>query len=60
MLVLLLTKLDFHLNQTAKALGVLSDNGFSASRAGTGLRRVFAELKKPGVDFIDTLEELAD
>lgn len=50
----------FSFDQTAKALGVLSDNGFSASRAGTGLRRVFAELKKPGVDFIDTLEELAD
>ena len=47
-------------DQTAKALGILSDNGFSASRAGTGLRGIFAKLKQPGVDLIDTLQELSD
>jgi len=46
--------------QTATALGILSDAGFSASRAGTGLRGVLTKLKKPGVDLIDTLQELAD
>jgi hypothetical protein len=47
-------------DQTAKALGVLSDSGFSASRAGTGLRRVLLEIKKPGEDIIETLQGLAD
>lgn len=47
-------------DQTAKALGILSDSGFSASRAGTGLRRVLLELKKPGEDITDTIQELAD
>lgn len=47
-------------DKTAKALGVLSDNGFSASRAGTGLRKILIELKKPGVDITETLNELAD
>ena len=46
--------------ETAKALGILSDSGFSASRAGTGLRTILTNLKKPGVDLIDTLQELAD
>lgn len=46
-------------DETAKALGILSDSGFSASRAGTGLRRILLDLKKPGVDLIDTLADLA-
>lgn len=46
--------------QTAAALGVLSDSGFSASRAGTGLRRVLLELKKPGENIIDTLRALEE
>jgi len=48
------------LEQTATILGILSDNGFSASRAGTGLRRILSDLKQPGVNLIDTLQELAD
>jgi len=45
--------------KTAKVLGILSDNGFSASRAGTGLRRILLELKKPGEDISETLSNLA-
>jgi hypothetical protein len=48
------------LEQTATILGILSDNGFSASRAGTGLRRILSDLKQPGVNLIDTLQELSD
>jgi hypothetical protein len=47
-------------DKTAKILGILSDNGFSASRAGTGLRKILIDLKKPGVDITQTLNELAD
>ena len=48
------------LEQTATALGVLSDNGFSASRAGTGLRKILLDLKQPGVELEQTLQQLAD
>ena len=47
------------LEETATALGILSDNGFSASRSGTGLRRILLELKKPGEYIAETLDELA-
>jgi hypothetical protein len=50
--------LDF--GKTAAILGVLSDNGFSASRAGTGLRGILIKLKKPGEDITETLNTLAD
>jgi hypothetical protein len=52
------TGLDF--GKTASILGVLSDNGFSASRAGTGLRGILIKLKKPGEDITETLNTLAD
>lgn len=51
------TGLDF--GKTAAILGVLSDNGFSASRAGTGLRGILIKLKKPGEDISETLNTLA-
>lgn len=47
------------LNETAAFLQVLSDNGFTASRIGTGLRKIFIDLKKPGEDLSVTLENLA-
>ena len=47
------------LNETASFLQVLSDNGFTASRIGTGLRKIFIDLKKPGEDLSTTLESLA-
>ena len=46
--------------ETASYLSVLSDNGFSASRAGTGLRKIFIDLKQPGEDISLTLQKLAD
>ena len=39
--------LGVSLEQTNAALGVLSDSGLQASIAGTGLRRVLAELESP-------------
>ena len=47
------------LNETASFLEVLSDNGFTASRIGTGLRKIFIDLKEPGVELTTTLEDLA-
>ena len=46
--------------ETASYLAILSDNGFSASRAGTGLRKIFIDLKQPGEDISETLQQLAD
>ena len=39
--------LGIELEQTVAAIGVLSDAGIQASRAGTGLSRVLAELESP-------------
>lgn len=46
--------------KTARILGILSDNGFSASRAGTGLRKILLDLKRPGEDISVTLDNLAE
>ena len=46
--------------QTASLLGILADNGFRASRAGTGLRNVLLESAKSGVPFAEFLEDLAE
>lgn len=43
---------------TAAAIGVLGDAGFDASRAGTGLRRVLAEILKESDKITDRLPEL--
>jgi len=45
--------------QTASLLGILADNGFRASRAGTGLRNVLLEAAKSGVPFAEFLEKLS-
>lgn len=47
-------------SETSGYLKVLADNGFSASRIGTGLRGIFVDLKEAGVPLIDTLERLAE
>ena len=47
-------------SETASFLEVLSNNGFTASRIGTGLRKIFIDLKKPGEDISETLQKLAD
>lgn len=46
--------------ETASYLGVLADNGLSASRAGTGLRAVLAEAAKSGQPFAQFIEGIAD
>ena len=46
--------------QTASLLGILADNGFRASRAGTGLRNVLLEAAKSGKPTIEFLEELSE
>ena len=46
--------------QTASLLGILADNGFRASRAGTGLRNVLLEAAKSGVPFSEFLKQLAE
>jgi hypothetical protein len=47
-------------SETSAYLETLADNGFSASRIGTGLRGIFIDLKESGVPLIDTLQKLAD
>ena len=46
--------------QTAGAMAVLADNGFTASRIGTGLRGIFTELGKTSADVESSLKSLAD
>jgi hypothetical protein len=46
--------------QTAGAMAVLADNGFTASRIGTGLRGIFTELGKTSADVEMSLKKLAE
>ncbi len=46
--------------QTAGAMAVLADNGFTASRVGTGLRGIFTELGKTSADVEASLNSLAE
>jgi hypothetical protein len=39
---------------------VLADNGFTASKIGTGLRNIFIELKESGVPLTETIRNLAN
>ena len=45
--------------ETSSLLGILADNGFKASKAGTGLRKFFTEAAKDGRPFNDFLEDIA-
>lgn len=47
------------LSETAAAMALLANAGFTASRIGTGLRQVFIKLGQSGENVIDQLEELA-
>jgi hypothetical protein len=47
------------LSETAAAMALLANAGFSASRIGTGLRQVFIKLGQSGESVIDQLEELS-
>ena len=52
--------LGLTLEQTAGAMAVLADAGFTASRVGTGLRGIFTELGKTSADVEGSLKKLAD
>ena len=52
--------LGLSLEQTAGAMAVLADNGFTASRVGTGLRGIFTELGKTSADVESSLKSLAE
>jgi len=51
--------LGLSFEQTAGAMAVLADNGFTASRVGTGLRGIFTELGKTSADVEKSLKSLA-
>lgn len=40
-------------------MGVLMDNGIKASKAGTGLRKIFIKLNEEGIPFNETLKDMA-
>ena len=46
--------------ETAAAMAVLADNGFTASRIGTGLRGILTELSSTGEDLTTVIRELAN
>ncbi len=46
--------------ETSAAMAILADNGFTASRIGTGLRGILTELSSTGEDLSSVIEELAD
>ena len=46
--------------ETAAAMAVLADNGFTASRIGTGLRGILTELSSSGEDLASVIRKLAD
>ena len=48
------------LQQVAGAMGVLADNGFAASKIGTGLRNIFIEIGSKGGSLEGKLRDLAD
>ena len=54
------SSLGLSLQQTAGAMAVLSDSGFTASRVGTGLRGILTEIGKTSGDAEKSLQKLAE
>lgn len=52
--------LGISLEQTAGAMAILADNGFTASRVGTGLRAIFTKLGTESADVEGRLRQLAE
>nr|WP_235187801.1 phage tail tape measure protein [Lactococcus lactis] len=46
------------LSETASAIGILSNNGLEADKAGTGLRKVIVSLQAPGKAAAEALSEI--
>jgi len=53
-------QLNLSLEQTAGAMAVLADNGFTASRIGTGLRGILTEISKSSAIAEDELTRLSE
>jgi len=53
-------QLGVSFEETAALLGILADNGFKASKAGTGLRSFFIAAAKDGRPFNEFLEDVGD
>ncbi len=47
------------IEELSAMMGVLMDNGIKASKAGTGLRKIFSKLNEEGIPFNETLEQMA-
>jgi hypothetical protein len=52
-------QLGVSFEETAALLGILADNGFKASKAGTGLRNFFSAAAKDGRPFNEFLDDVA-
>lgn len=55
----LASQLGISFEETSALLGILADNGFKASKAGTGLRQFFVTAAKDGRPFNEFLEDIA-
>jgi len=53
-------QLGVSFEETAALLGILADNGFKASKAGTGLRNFFVKAAKDGRPFNEFLEDIGN
>ena len=53
-------QLGVSFEETAALLGILADNGFKASKAGTGLRSFFIAAAKDGRPFNEFIQDVAD
>ena len=53
-------QLGVSFEETAALLGILADNGFKASKAGTGLRQFFITAAKDGRPFEEFLQDVSD
>ncbi len=56
----LASQVGLTLADTSAFMKVLADNGFTASKIGTGLRNIFIKIKESGKPLIETIEELAE
>ena len=53
-------QLGVSFEETASLLGILADNGFKASKAGTGLRNFFVAAAKDGRPFNEFLQDIGN
>ena len=56
----LASQLGVSFEETAALLGILADNGFKASKAGTGLRQFFITAAKDGRPFNEFLRDISE